>query len=326
MEIHIIEKYLSAPDDATVRAEFEAWLDDDPAHKALYEKYLRLLERIKGAEPENIPDKEIVWSRLEKEMAGNTRPGNVHTLGGEAKSHSFMRPVWVAAAAVLLAVAGYVFLQQPFSAPSEFATTVAETKTVKLPDGSVVRMNADSRLRLAETYGESDRRVFLQGQAFFKVQNNGLVFLVETDHGTVTVVGTEFDVNSRYQRTEVIVREGIVRLKDVAGRDSVELTVNERGIAAAGDRGILEEQVDAGYLIGWLDDRFVFHKTPLDEAVDELERRYGVKIDIAGNELRSLTMSGSYAYKSIDATLESFCLALNLQYAKQNDHYIISRD
>ena len=323
-DLILIEQYLANPDNPELKQTFERWLNQNPENQIKYDKYLDNLQKITIRDPEVIPDSSIVWQRLEKKISGSKKPENVIQFDSiQHKRISTGQRVWAVAATLVLALFGYLIIQQYGTGDVHYRTFMAETKKVQLSDETVIYLNSESEITVDSDFNESQRKVYLAGQAYFEVTKNSKPFIIETENGNITVLGTAFDVNTRYDRTEVIVKEGKVKL-NADLKNELILQANERSIIRA-DQTIKEkEQIDAAYMIGWLDDRFVFYKTPLNEAVDEIQRRYGVEIDIADPNLNTLTMSGSYAYRSIDSTLQSFCLALDLQLKKEADKYIIS--
>ena len=166
-------------------------------------------------------------------------------LDAEAKEETAPRPrlgirkiAWRAAAVVipLLFIAGGVYfgLVRSKKAPSP---TIAERtievyrgvqKEVLLSDNSQVWVNSESKITFAEEF-EDERRVSLQGEAYFKVERDEQKpFIVHTEHLDIRVLGTTFDVKAYPESgtTEVILYEGLVEV--TAGRQSVRLASKEK--------------------------------------------------------------------------------------------------
>ena len=125
---------------------------------------------------------------------------------------------WSVAASILLVLGTMTWLWlQPFSTQTlVYHTAYGEWKTVTLPDGSIVKLNANSELRLSANWAEgADRKVWLTGEAFFKVQKKpatGAKFRVQTKDLSVEVLGTSFNVQSRAEDTKVLLEEGKIKL------------------------------------------------------------------------------------------------------------------
>jgi ferric-dicitrate binding protein FerR (iron transport regulator) len=78
------------------------------------------------------------------------------------------------------------------------------------------------------------------------------------------------------------------------------------------------------YALDWIDGRLMFNKTDLAEISAELERYYDIEIHIEENNLKSLTLTGSFSDKNIDTVLEMISLALDIDYEKQS--YVSGQD
>ncbi len=118
----------------------------------------------------------------------------------------FKRFLRVAAAVAVIMVGSYFYLN---TLNENFATQYAENKEVVLPDTSEILLNADSQISYSEKKWDKERNVSLEGEAFFKVAK-GKRFTVSTEHGTVAVLGTQFNVENRKGFFEVTCFEGLV--------------------------------------------------------------------------------------------------------------------
>ncbi|WP_116107948.1 FecR family protein [Lewinella sp. IMCC34191] len=200
---------------------------------------------------------------------------------------------WLAAAAVLLLLVagGIAFL----NGTNELITTTtgfAEQKSVRLPDGSVVRLNANSRLSYAPDWDEvEDRIVNLRGEAYFKVRPNpatGQKFLVATPDLTVAVLGTVFNVNSREEETSVYLEEGAIALQLVAGeRTEKTMAPGELVTYSARQKQLVagEKPAKPEVHTSWKDGVLVFENTPLRKVLDKIENIYGVTLEVADTSI-----------------------------------------
>ena len=110
-----------------------------------------------------------------------------------SKSKVFrLRPLYyiVGMAASIVLIIGIFFNEVSYS------TSFGEQFTVTLPDGSIVELNAATTLAHKRFFWKNNKTVNLKGEAFFKVEK-GEGFKVETESGTVSVLGTEFNVRTR---------------------------------------------------------------------------------------------------------------------------------
>ena len=76
------------------------------------------------------------------------------------------------------------------------ATRIGENKTLQLADGSKVILNSESKISFDRDYNVEHRSLKLEGEAYFDITESNMPFIIETDHGKITVLGTIFNVYS----------------------------------------------------------------------------------------------------------------------------------
>ncbi|GAB5401202.1 MAG: FecR family protein [Aureisphaera sp.] len=175
-----------------------------------------------------------------------------------------------------------------------------------LPDNSEVILNAGSSISLDEDDWDS-RELKLDGEAYFKVVK-GSTFSVVTDHGIVSVVGTEFTVNSRDGYFEVTCYEGIVEVNDNA--NTVRLTAGKNYRVYNGkvfDGSVTQIEPS------WVHAKTIFKSVPFSEAVSELERQYNIDISFDPS-LQNTLYTGSFTHENLETALEAITIPLNLSY------------
>ena len=67
---------------------------------------------------------------------------------------------------------------------------------MKLPDGSIVWLNADSKLSYSESFSRKNRNVRLEGEGYFEVEHGEHPFVIQTDSAQIKVLGTKFNVKN----------------------------------------------------------------------------------------------------------------------------------
>ena len=217
----------------------------------------------------------------------------------------FGRWLSAAAAVVLFMAAGWWYLN---SIGPTVEAGLAQHREVVLPDASEISLNAGSSLRYDEDSWEQDRRIRLEGEAFFKVAK-GKTFTVETETGSVRVLGTQFNVLQREGVFIVSCYEGLVRV-DRKG-ESVELSAGKsfRVIGAS------SETTDdlSGDAPGWTQDESTFASMPLSFVLDEFGRQYNLKVSSRGID-PNLSFSGSFSNTNMDLALKSISTPLEMTY------------
>lgn len=194
-----------------------------------------------------------------------------------------------------------------------FSTAVGQQATVTLPDGSVVTLNTDSRVR---TVADRDRRlVYLdKGQAFFRVaKDRGHPFVVTAGDRTVTALGTAFDVRVEKGALKVVLVEGKVRVEsqhpaqlvargEQRGRPEAQATEMTAGskLVAAPNADWRMSRTDVVRETSWLKGQVTFDDAPLQEIVAELNRYSPRKLRIDDPQLAQVRLGGIYTPGDVD--------------------------
>src|SRR5699024_6617022 len=168
-------------------------------------------------------------------------------------------------------------LRQPKEAGSEPSYSTVEVgygekANLEISDGSRIQINSNSTLRYApEQFNRSRVEVWLKGEAHFSIVNHPndtkRNLVVHTPDGDIHILGTRFNVNTRYDRTGVVVEEGSVEVqrKDSLTKDteSAKLEPGQRAQFSSAQPDIQVQEVDTSLYTAWLDGKLEFRETPL---------------------------------------------------------------
>lgn len=158
----------------------------------------------------------------------------------------------------------------------------------RLPDGSVVHLNAGSELKVPVYFGTESREVWLRGEGFFEVvHRENLIFTVHTDKADISVLGTEFYVRAYTDEKEVVTTlvQGAVGVS--SGRTYDRLKPGEQArIAGKGDVRVAE--VDIYPFIAWKNGRMVFENERLEKIMAELQRWYDFELFYADPDVKEM--------------------------------------
>lgn len=255
----------------------EAWLAADARHARAYAAMQRLWEHaanLRGdADLQAIKASDLAAVRRSRRF----RPG---------------RALAAAAALVLLLGGAYTAtLRIAAPPPLSYATELGERRTEILADGSRVVLNTDSALEVRYTRGR--REIGLpRGEAQFDVAHDSArPFVVRAGEGTVTALGTRFQVRSDAGAVTITLLEGSVEV--ARGSERRILRPNERAHLAAGT-GIAVQPVDPERASGWLDGWLRFRNAPLEEVVAEANRYSVRKLRLSDPELAGIVLSGNF--------------------------------
>jgi len=229
------------------------------------------------------------------------------------------RPMYWAAAVVALLVVSVSVLwwnQQP----ATYETAYGEIRKIELADGSVVTLNANSVLKVAN---KSIREVWLEGEAYFDIAKlNGTKFIVHTPEAQVEVLGTEFNVTTRRKRTQVVLHEGKVKLY----APNVATVVMKPGdMAEVGNKtkAIQLKIVQPEMYDAWKESLVVLNDKPVSEIVAILEDTYGITIQFEDPLLLKKKLTGKLSLKSTDDFVENLATILDAEIEKTEKGYLL---
>ncbi len=194
--------------------------------------------------------------------------------------------------------------------------------TIFLPDGSVVKLNAASKIRYQENFIDSARIVYLEGEAFFEVAKDSIKpFVVLADNISITALGTSFNVSSYQEEDKIAVAlaTGKVVVKEKNQADDVflepgQLVKYNKAANQFTDREIFSPKS----IYGWKDGILYFKSASLQEVITRLERWFGVEFIVNNNSPLNWSYTGEFNDQSLKSVLESLSFSQNFKY-KIND-------
>ncbi|MFS4418048.1 FecR family protein [Maribacter sp. 2307ULW6-5] len=194
-------------------------------------------------------------------------------------------------------------------------TQWAENTNLTLPDNSKVALNEASTLTYDPDSWATKRELSLEGEAFFEVEK-GQRFEVRTSYGTVSVLGTEFNVTARDGIFQVVCYEGLVAVS--LNGNTTELPA---GSALVLKNGKIEEQDVALRKPQWLNGMSVFENAALTTVLAELEKQYN--ISVSTNNVDHLRFTGAFEHNNLENALTAITQTLGLQYTIKGDNVTI---
>ncbi|MDO5971464.1 FecR family protein [Flavivirga aquimarina] len=222
------------------------------------------------------------------------------------------------AASLLLFVSVYLF---NIDNNLEHYTLAGESVEILLPDASKVWLNAKSEVAYNKDW-ETSREIDLKGEGYFEVAK-GKTFKVKTSQGTVTVLGTKFNVKQRHDFFEVHCYEGRVSVL-YNGKGTI-LKANDFFNSKTLKKSILKGK---GITIKpyWVENMSVFENTPIDQVLADISLQYDVVFIKNNNLNKDLKYTGSYHYDDTEEmVLNVFCESLGLAYVKKGKNIYLNK-
>jgi transmembrane sensor len=204
-----------------------------------------------------------------------------------------------------------------------FVTANRERAELRLSDGTRVHLAPASRLRVAASFGDTRRDVYLEGEGYFEVvHDTQRPFSVFARNAVARDLGTAFSVRSYSDdaAVRVVVRSGVVALSQVG-----KLGAGDVGRIGVNGATSLTRGVRVDSLLGWLEGRLVFRDAPLSAVLLELRRWHDVDVQLADSALRTLPFTGVLTDASFRTSIGVVAATLGLRVRRDGDRVTLAR-
>ncbi|MBK7475109.1 MAG: FecR domain-containing protein [Haliscomenobacter sp.] len=296
--------------DGEAASAWERWLTDHPDRAGDVEQARRIVLAIQVREAEPAPETlSSIWNAIQvqtEEVAIKPMVPVRRTL---------VRRLIPYAAAASVALLAWFFLA--YNPTKVVLTENAQQLALDLPDGSRVNVNAATELTYQPKSWKKERRVHLEGEAFFQVEK-GEPFIVETDLGKVEVLGTSFNVKSREGYFEVDCFTGKVRVTNQNGSMQVLNPGQSTRIDLASGALTTPAVYDPGLTATWREGKFYFQEATLKEVFLEISRQYNVEITTAPEILGRKTTT-FFELGNLDSALYKVCWPMQLNAKREGN-------
>lgn len=167
----------------------------------------------------------------------------------------------------------------------ELATPLGGIYQITLPDGTKVWLNAGSSLKYPMSFAKNERRVRLEGEAFFEVtKDSARPFKVLSKGQEIEVLGTAFNVNAYPDNTAIkttLVKGKVKLSNDKRYSEAIYLLPGQQSTNTNNGK-IQLANVDTAPFTAWKEGLFYFDETPLSDALQQIGRWYNVEVKYKG--------------------------------------------
>jgi transmembrane sensor len=233
---------------------------------------------------------------------------------------------------------------------SEISTHNGSKTNVVLPDGTIVKLNAGSKLTYDKSYGNTIREVDLTGEAFFDVvKNKEKPFIIHTKKINIKVLGTTFNVRSYPdEKTETSLVKGSIEVtfKDKPS-EKIILKPNEKLIVTDDDLSLRSAKtrstketfapiVAISHLnytkkdstiieTAWVQNKFIFRDEMFKQLALRMERWYNVSIRFDNSGMEKLSFTGIFENETVQQALDALQLSGKFNYSMKENEIVISK-
>ncbi|MDR7129456.1 ferric-dicitrate binding protein FerR (iron transport regulator) [Algoriphagus sp. 4150] len=295
-------------------------------------------------------DSKAMFDKIHKRIEEENKP-SISRVGGGAcdrstsKSKSFMS--WkarIAASILICLLTSVVWLLFPGNEEEKKQTAksgqihyetrqtmAGEKLTLKLNDGTMIRLNANSKIRFPKSFSEAKREVYLQGEAFFDVyRNEESPFIVYSTGLKTSVLGTSFAVSedSAKQSSQVAVLTGSVKVsksENSSSSENEEILLHTMDAAIfEGDGALQKMKIDYDQAFAWKDNVIVFQNANFGEVLDRLENWFGVHFKVNRKLKGSKDYSGRFEHQTLEEILIGLSFTFDFEFKIEDSTIIIN--
>jgi transmembrane sensor len=293
----------------------DAWLAAETSHTLELDQYRKLWEtRRQSAHFE--PDTNMAWQNVHSRI-------NQPLPLAVPKKNIFANYMSIAASLALLLGIGWL-LYFFNNKPTVYQTIVSEntSKQHSLADSSQVYLNHHSKIEYPEQFASNERRIKLQGEAFFDIKPNPLKpFVIDVNQLQVRVLGTSFNIAEDSLNITVTVRTGKVEVTNNIQQKEILLpgqavVYNKKG------QKLQRQAAPNPNEYAYYNKVFTFNNTSLAQVARSLSKGYHACIRVDGEQLSRLAITTSFENENLPDALQIIAETLQLEIKHENETYV----
>lgn len=238
---------------------------------------------------------------------------------------------YAAAVAFLILTGSIIFLlngkwgnnSQQVIAWTQLHGEIGKPKTITLADSSVVTLFPGSVIDIPSNFNQTDRKIKLSGRAFFRIAHNRKKpFYVRAKELTTKVLGTSFEVNSTETENIITLRTGKVSVLR-SDKEIARLIPNQQIKYQQTTGKYNVAPVDASRTLNWIHGELDYERVPLNDVMHDIEKWYGVKVQINSQSLADQKVIFSFKDQSLNRVLSLLSKSADFSYEIKGKHVIL---
>jgi len=294
--------------------QWSLWLEEHPQYGTLVSESISVMDDLVMQEKEISNEQtEKAFLKLQKVIVGD------RNIGFSSKRKGWWLP---AAAAILVLLVGLTFWSAT-NKKKALESAYGKVMNYSLPDGSQITLNSNSKVLLNKDWKNTDREIWLQGEAYFKVQKlpSRNKFVVHTQNMDIIVTGTQFNVISREEETSILLTEGSVTIKT---KDGKEIYMKPGEFVKIENNSPSKETVDKESVLAWKQLKISFENTPMKQVAKIISTHYGVKVQLSDEAIGLKKISGIMPNDNLDILINALEATGEFKISKITNGILIS--
>lgn len=170
-----------------------------------------------------------------------------------------------------------------------------QTYNVTLSDGTVVTLNANSEIRYPTVFHGETRKIYLKGEAYFKVTKSSKPFIVNVEGVDIKVYGTEFNINARItNQLYTTLISGSIGVT-INGGEEFMMKPNQLSIVNLSNSTLELSNVSVSQYISWMNGDFIYEDTNIETMINDVAAWYGVEISYDTKLFNGITINAAFS-------------------------------
>lgn len=326
--IELIQKHISNKATDSEILMLINWLKTADNHDAFCKSAQKVWQMIDTKEPSSITEQErVVLNEEIKQLLSRGKQQQITIQKPKYNYTALLR--FVAVLSIFLSATFAIYVNHTKSHQpilyTQQETKHGECKKIQLKDGTIVILNATSKIIIPSNFNNESRFITLEGEAFFDVApNTEKPFVIQSGDAKIKVLGTSFNVKA-YKTDElmaVTVSTGKVNVDFDNENMQLNLTPNEHLVVNKTTGDFEKKTLTENNYTKWQDGTLYFEKETLQEVIKELNRKYNRQI-ILQEGLEKYIISGMHDNKSLEAVVEAICYTSKLKFKDKKKNILI---
>lgn len=311
---NLLPLYIDGKTNQAESAMVESWLAEDESHREIYETEMALFRDT---------DSLYVMKDIDVEQALEATHGKMRKAKIKKLLHYMERVAAIMVVPLLIVVIAQFLVNNHAKAPSllTIRTNPGMTTVATLPDGTEVILNSNSVLTYPAEFVGRERRLSLQGEAYFSVTKDAEhPFIVSTSNAAaIKVYGTKFNVEAYPDEPTITatLQEGSIAMlyKNKMQKDCEQKIVpGEKVIYSDFSKSVNVENTDVEVAMSWTSGKFIFRNTSIEEVLNTLSKRYDVDFKVQNKKVYSNAFTGTLEKQRLDRILEILELSSDIRF------------
>ncbi|WP_020527196.1 FecR domain-containing protein [Flexithrix dorotheae] len=214
----------------------------------------------------------------------------------------------------------FQFNNSPIVQMVEKFVPAGKKQTIRLKDGTMVKLNAETKLMFPKNFKSTERVVHLEGEAFFEVaRDTSRPFKIISGELETQVLGTSFNISAYPENKEIKVSVATGKVEVKNKNNKVHLIPGEQVIFSKQDASLIEKPFNYKQEFSWKDSTLFFEDTPMSLVAKSMERWYGISIKFENQEILDCQLTGEFKNESLINVLESIKYTNDITYRIVNE-------